>query len=129
MTATSVLTAIMATCIATGSLFVAALLTKSSVNSQRLMRNMCLGVVAACVLNLFLLLFMLVTWQFHDRTLIMVSSMLTCLGVAVYIVFVLLMIIVPDAMDREDYILGALRLYLEIARLFFYLLVLLGNKK
>ena len=93
------------------------------------MRNMCLGVVAACVLNLFLLLFMLVTWQFHDRTLIMVSSMLTCLGVAVYIVFVLLMIIVPDAMDREDYILGALRLYLEIARLFFYLLVLLGNKK
>jgi len=119
----------MATCIATGCLFVAALLTKSSVNADRLLRNMCLGVVAACVLNLFLLLFMLVTWQFADSTLIMWSSMLTCFVVAIYIVFVLLMIIIPDAMDREDYILGALRLYLEIARLFFYLLILLGKKK
>ncbi len=60
---------------------------------------------------------------------ILISSMLSCVCIACYIVLVMLMIILPDAMDKDDYILGALRLYLEIARLFFYILIALGKKK
>ena len=46
-----------------------------------------------------------------------------------YIMFALLFIIVPGIEDRDDYILGALRLYLEIARLFYWLMRILGEKK
>ncbi len=47
----------------------------------------------------------------------------------VYIMFALLFVIVPGIEDKDDYILGAMRLYLEIARLFFWLMKLLGEKK
>lgn len=46
-----------------------------------------------------------------------------------YVIFALLFIIVPGITDKDDYILGALNLYLEIARLFYWLLVILGEKK
>ena len=129
LTVSSVLTAIMATCLATGGLFVAALYTSTSVNRGVLIRNMMLGLLGACVLNLVLLLFMILTWSFRDSTLMMVSSMLMVVIVGIYIVAVLLLILIPDAMDKDDYILGALRLYVELVRLFFYMLVILGKKK
>lgn len=47
----------------------------------------------------------------------------------VYIMFALLFVIVPGIEDKDDYILGAMRLYLEIARLFFWLMKILGEKK
>jgi len=125
----SVLTAIMATCLVTACLFFAALYTSTSVNIGRLVRNMVIGVVAACLLNIALLLWMLVTWNFRDSNLVIVSSMLSVVIVGFYIMMVLLMIILPGAMDKDDYILAALRLYLELVRLFFYLLVILGKKK
>ena len=52
-----------------------------------------------------------------------------CVIVGAYMVFAMLAIIIPDITDKEDYILAALRIYLEIARLFFYILMILGKKK
>ena len=61
--------------------------------------------------------------------------MVFCLGVlmlaisGIFIIFDLLLIIIPGAVDKEDYIMAALNLYLDIARLFYYILILFGEKK
>ena len=47
----------------------------------------------------------------------------------IYIILILMMIIIPEVTDPEEYILYSFRLYIEIARLFFYLLIILGKKK
>ena len=127
-TVTSVLTAIMATCFVTAGLFGAALCTSSSVNRNTLIRNLSLGIFAAFCLQLVTLLVMLLTWNFNDKTLVFVSSLSMVLMIGIYIIFVLLTIILDGVVDKEDYILAALRIYLEIARLFYYLLLLLGKR-
>lgn len=128
-TVTSVLTAIMATCFVTGGLFGAALCTSSSINRNTLIRNLALGIAAAFCLQLLTLFVMLITWNFHDKTLVFVSSLSMVLVTGIYIIFVLLTIILDGVVDKEDYILAALRIYLEIARIFYYLLLILGKKK
>ena len=42
-----------------------------------------------------------------------------------YIMYALLFIIIPGCEDKDDYILGALRLYLMIGRVLFLLMVIL----
>ena len=126
---TSVLTAIMATCLATGGLFIAAMCTASSVNRNRLILNLVLGIVGAIFLNFIMLVIALLTWSFRDSRMVFASSLIMCAVSGAYIVFALLAIIIPEVTDREDYILAALRLYLEMVRLFLYILILLGNKK
>ena len=123
LTMTSVLTAILATCLTTAGLFFAALYTASSVNRNQLIMNFLLGVVGAMVVQVILLLVMLFTWSVNDPALIFATSLIMILVVGVYIVFALLMIVIPEVTDKEDYILAALRLYLEIVRLFFYILI------
>lgn len=129
LTMTSVLTAIMATCLTTGGLFIAAWYTSTSTNQYNLIRNLAIGVLGAVLLQLVLVLIMLFTWSFRDEKMIILSSVLMCIVVGAYIIFALLAIIIPEVTDREDYILAALRLYIEIVRLFFYLLIILGKKK
>ena len=72
---------------------------------------------------------MIFTWSFHDGLAIVVSSCIGCLIAGIYIVFALIVLIIPGVTDPDDYILGALRLYVEIARLFYYTLIILGKKK
>ena len=129
LTVASVLGAILACCLVTACLFFAALFTASSVNRANLIRNLAYGVVAALILNLIMIIFSLVTWSFQDKWLIIGISCTTIVITGAYIIFALLVIIIPDVVDKDDYIIAALRLYIEIARLFFYLLILLGNKK
>ena len=64
-----------------------------------------------------------------DRWMIVGYSCLVCVISGIYIIFALLMLIIPGMTDKDDYILGALRLYIEIARLFMYVLIILGDKK
>ena len=47
----------------------------------------------------------------------------------VYIIVDLVYIMVPGALDLDDYILGALMLYLDIMRMFVYILEILGSRK
>eukprot|EP00806_Schmidingerella_arcuata_P000856 Macronucleus_1772.p1 GENE.Macronucleus_1772~~Macronucleus_1772.p1 ORF type:complete len:266 (+),score=27.70 Macronucleus_1772:1-798(+) len=129
MTVESVLTAIMATCVVTFCLFLAALHTASSTNRDQLLRNMLWGVVGAVLLQLVFILMVILTWSFNDQWWIVGSSVLCCLVTGIYIVFALIIIIIPGVTDKDDYILGALRLYMEIARLFYYVLIILGDRK
>lgn len=75
------------------------------------------------------MLLMVFTLNFKDKVLVF------CLGVALlaisgaYIVFDLLVIIIPGVVDKDDYILAALQLYIDVARLFFRILSLLGRRK
>ena len=125
----SVFTAIMATCIAVGGLFIAALYTANSVNRDVLIRNMVKGLIGAFILNTVMLVFVIFFYHPGDRTVVVITSSIMIVLAGAYIMFALLFIIVPGIEDRDDYILGALRLYLEIARLFFWLMKLLGEKK
>ena len=127
----SVVTSIMATCVLTACLFFAALNTSTSVHSTTLIRNLALGVVGALILTLVFNLIFIFTWAYGvmDRWMIVVYSCLVCVISGIYIIFALLMLIIPGMTDKDDYILGALRLYIEIARLFMYVLIILGDKK
>ena len=129
LTVFSVFTAIMATCIAVAGLFVAALYTASTVDRDVLIRNMIKGLIGAAFLNLFMLIVIVFMYSPKDKAAVFVISMLMCLIAGGYIMFALFFIIVPGIEDKDDYILGALRLYLEIARLFFWLMKILGEKK
>ena len=64
-----------------------------------------------------------------DKTAVFVISMVMCVIAGGYIMFALFFIIVPGLEDKDDYIMGALRLYIEIARLFFWLMQLLGERR
>lgn len=50
-----------------------------------------------------------------------------CSGI--FILVDLLLIMKPGLMEYDDYILGALNLYLDIVRMFVYLLMLLGKRE
>ena len=48
--------------------------------------------------------------------------------VSVYIVIDLCRIIIPGGINKEDYILASLMLYMDIANLFYHILIILGKK-
>ena len=56
-------------------------------------------------------------------------SVVLCALSGAFIIFDLVVILIPGAADKEDYILHALSLYLDIVRLFIQLLIILGEKK
>jgi len=126
---TSVYSAIMATCLSVAGLFVATLYTASSVDRDVLIRNMVKGLVGAFILQIVMFVMILTVYSPKDKALAMAIGCIMCLLAGAYIMFALLFIIVPGLEDRDDYIMGALRLYLEIARLFFWLMEILGEKK
>ena len=129
LTVFSVFTAIMATCISVIGLFIAALKTASSVDRDVLIRNMVKGMIGAFILNLVMVFVVLFMYNPKDQAMVVGISVVMCLIASAYIMFALLFVIIPGIEDKDDYILGALRLYLEIARLFFWLMKLLGEKK
>ena len=126
LTELSVVTAIMGCCLSTAGLFVAALYTSTRAH---MIRNLTTGLIIAMVLDLVVLLMMLSTMKSQDKTLVFTISLIMCATSGIFIIFDLLYIILPGVADLDDYILASLNLYLDIARLFYYLLVLLGENK
>ena len=61
-----------------------------------------------------------------SQTLMLVYAGLGVICSGIFILVDLLLIMKPGLMDYDDYILGALNLYLDIVRMFVYLLMLLG---
>ena len=126
LTELSVVTAIMGCSLSTAGLFVAALYTSTRAH---MIRNLTTGLIIAMVLDLVVLLMMLSTMKSQDKTLVFTISLIMCATSGIFIIFDLLYIILPGVADLDDYILASLNLYLDIARLFYYLLVLLGENK
>ena len=129
LTSFSLYMAIMATCLAVGGLFVAALYTASTVNRDVLIRNMVTAMITTLFIDLFMVFVTLILYNPKDKEIVIGISLIMIVVVSAYIMFAMLFIIVPGIHDKDDYILGALRLYLEIARLFFWMMRLLGERR
>ena len=63
-----------------------------------------------------------------SQTMYIVYASLGILSSGLYIIIDLILILKPGMSDMDDYILGAMSLYLDIIRMFIYILMLLGNK-
>ena len=126
ISAMSVFVCIMAVCLSTAGLWLAAVCTS---NRQHLQRNLMTGLAFAMIADIVVLLIMVLTLRFQDKMLVFALGVIMLAVSGIFILFDLLMIIVPGAVDKEDYILAALNLYLDIARLFLRILALFGKKK
>ena len=70
--------------------------------------------------------FMFSSPDFWMRTLYLCGGIVV---VGIYILIDLLMILEPGVMKTDDYIMGALMLYLDLVRMFLYILELMGTQK
>ena len=86
-----------------------------------------IGTAITVVLNILMLCILLSFGLFPDWGYVVYASMGVC-GAAVFILLDLL-ILQSEVLDYDDYILGALNLYLDTVRMFIYLLMLLGRRK
>lgn len=119
-----VLISMLALVLCTGCLFVAALFTKIT---ARLVCNLIIGILVACVLQLIFMIVLLVmglnSWE------VALCAVFGILITGGYILIDLLQIMTPDVISHDDYILGAINLYIDLVRMFIYILALLAKKK
>ena len=107
-----------------GILFVTALYTKISAN---LFRNLVVGVLIAAVSQLVLFFIMLFSGFSHAMLLLYAGIGVLITGF--YILIDLVQIMTPAVVSYDDYILGAMLLYIDIIRMFIYILAILGKSK
>lgn len=120
----SVILSIAALALVVGVLFISALFTKLSAN---LFRNLAIGIMLAVVAQLILCLMMMIGGL--NQGLMLLYGSAGVLVVGFYILIDLVQIMTPDAISYDDYILGAMMLYIDIVRMFLYILIILGKKK
>merc|ERR1711915_1002492 len=97
--------------IVTGLLFVAATYTSTN---EFLLKNLITAVVVSLFLNLALCLGIIFFGHPKNKALFAVLTIGICLISGIFIVFDLVVILIPGAADKEDYILHALGLYLDL---------------
>jgi hypothetical protein len=119
-----VLISMLALVLCTGCLFAAALFTKVS---ARLFCNLIIGILVACVLQITFMIAMLImglnSWA------IALCAVFGILITGIYILIDLVQIMTPNVISHDDYILGAINLYIDLVRMFIYILALLAKKK
>ena len=118
---TSVLISILALVLVCGSLFVSALFTPISAT---LFRNLIIGVIVASVMQLVLFFVMLLIGANQAEVCLYATGGIFVVGF--YILIDLVQIMTPSAISYDDYILGAMMLYVDIIRMFVYILMILG---
>jgi len=120
----SVILSIGALALIVGILFVAALFTKITAN---LFRNLVIGILIGVVTQLVLCVVMLMSG--FSQAMLALYAGIGILVVGFYILIDLVQIMTPDVISYDDYILGAMMLYIDIIRMFLYILVILGKSK
>jgi FtsH-binding integral membrane protein len=118
---TSVLLSILALVLICGTLFVSALFTKISAT---LFRNLIIAVVVAATMQLVLGLVMLIIGANQAEICLYATGGIFVVGF--YILIDLVQIMTPSVISYDDYILGAMMLYVDIIRMFIYILMILG---
>ena len=108
----------------TSSLFIVSLFLPK--DSRTLAKFMGIGLAITICLNIMLLV-MLFSFGLLPTWLTVVYASLGVVSAGIFILVDLLMI-QSEMMDYDDYIMGALNLYLDLMRMFIYLLMLLGKK-
>ena len=121
--------AIFATCISVGALFLGALYAAENVDRDTLIKTMVKWMVIGIIVDIAVIILMIFFVSPKDKALIFVISLVMCAFSGIYVMWALLFVIVPGLESHDDYILGALRLYIEIARLFYWMMRLLGEKR
>ena len=120
----SVLTCIAAFCTVTGCLFGAAIFTKSK---SKLMVGFSIGILASILIQLA---FTMTMWILGRNSYIVAGwATVGVLCSGLYIVGDLMMIMDSRRIGYDDYILGALTLYVDMIRMFMYILALFAKKK
>lgn len=123
-TVSSVLLSIGILSVTVASLFVAALFTPLT---PKLAMFLIGGLIISLVLQfVFLIVFLFL--NYISNWLILLYASLGIIGTGIYILVDLIIVMTPDALDMDDYILGALRLYLDITRMFLYILMIFGKR-
>ena len=79
LTVFSVYTAIMATCLAVGGLFAAAMYTASTVDRETLIRNMVYGMMVSLCIDLIMLFVILILWNPKDKAVVATQDMVVVL--------------------------------------------------
>ena len=96
--------------------------------SRHLMKFMIIGLILSVVLTVMFLVSLFFLNTISNQFLIVYAA-IGALASGIFVLVDIVMIMVPGAMDMEDYILGALSLYLDIVRLFIYILMLFGKRR
>ena len=106
------------------SLFVAALFTPLT---PKLAIFLIGGLIVSCLLQLVFLI-VLLTMQVMSDWMIILYASLGIIGSGIYILVDLILVMCPEGIDMDDYIMGSLRLYLDIVRMFLYILMIFGKR-
>ena len=120
----SVILSIGAFVLVTGSLFMAAMCTK---NRARLIISFVVGIIMAMITQTLLLVCYIILGREH--WIVTAWAILGILVCGIYIVVDIWMLLENSVNGYDDYINGALNLYLDMIRIFLYILMLLGKKK
>ena len=120
-----VLLAIGILAVTVASLFVAALFTPLDRN---LVKYLILGLVISVVLQIMFLV-MLFMYDKLSNGVYIAYAVLGIILSGIYILVDFVVLLKPGVYDMDDYILGSLTLYLDIIRMFIYILMLLGRSR
>jgi len=121
----SVLISIAVFWVATSALWIVASMTNLE---SHLTRNLFIGLMVGSVFYLVIDLLLLITWGAYAW----MWTLWAGFGVifaGLYVIIDLMYIMTPGQIAQDDYILGAILLYVDMVRMFFYILMILGENK
>ena len=101
-------------------LFLSSMLMK---DSSKYAHTMCAAILVGCVIQLILVPQMFA----ENQGAILIASLIGTLIYGAYVVIDLHLIATRDSID--DYILGAVRLYIDLLRIFIFILRIVGRRK
>ena len=84
-----------------------------------------IGLVVSVVMQIIFLSYLFSGGYISDSSLIVYGAM-GMIGSGLYVMMDLILVLTPGAFDMDDYILGALMLYIDIIRAFLYILMIFG---
>jgi FtsH-binding integral membrane protein len=123
----AVLSALFVLAITLVCLFGSSLYVRESVKLQK---TLAMSVIVSAFVTLFLTPFILMNTYGNKYEWAWVAlAVVMCLATCAYIIFDLLYIMDLALIAKDEYIIGAFILYMDVVRLFVYILVLLSDQK
>jgi len=124
LTVESVLTSIGVFALLLSCLWCGALVAKTS---AKLMLFLIISAVVACIFQITIMVTLLCCGYLYGS--ILGYAIAGLIVAAIYVIVDLVIIMIPGAISKDDYILGALMLYVDLLRLFMYILMIFGKRK
>jgi FtsH-binding integral membrane protein len=106
-------------------LWVAALSAKENI---KVMVFMIIGLILVTILQLIALIILVCLGYFSSAWFIL-YGVLGAIASGIYVLIDLILIMCPGAMSKDDYILGALMLYVDLIRMLIYIIMIFGKRK